>query len=251
MATLLIVGLDAAADLNNFGYVVCRFTRGRLELLAADVLGALARVKEIVGDHRHDDSKVLLAIDAPLGWPTALGEALQAHQAGEAIDVEPNDLFRRVTDKATKALVGKQPLDVGADRIARSAWRALNVLAEFRRCSGERIPLAMSPDFAGRMAVIEVYPAATLQAWGTTSSGYKGSDEGGATARGAIGRTFAERAPWLRGLVDNDVNVFDAGLCAIAAADFIEGLAVPPGDSDARAAQREGWIWVRRPPRCG
>src|SRR5512145_3311768 len=40
----------------------------------------------------------LIAMDAPLGWPIALGEKLVQHTAGEVLDIPANQLFRRETD---------------------------------------------------------------------------------------------------------------------------------------------------------
>lgn len=53
---------------------------------------------------------VLVAIDAPLGWPAALGTTLSRHRAGDGIATDPNELFRRETDSVIKRTLGKQPL---------------------------------------------------------------------------------------------------------------------------------------------
>jgi hypothetical protein len=48
---------------------------------------------------RSADGPVLLAIDAPLGWPAAMGPTLSTHSAGDEITVAPNTMFRRATDR--------------------------------------------------------------------------------------------------------------------------------------------------------
>ena len=45
-------------------------------------------------------------------------------------------------------------------------------------------------------------------------------------------------------MVDN-ADALDAGLCVLAAVDFLLGRAMKPQDEEM--AEKEGWIWVRRP----
>src|SRR5262245_11284788 len=40
----------------------------------------------------------VVALNAPLGWPSALASALAEHRAGQPIREEPDRLFRRETD---------------------------------------------------------------------------------------------------------------------------------------------------------
>jgi predicted nuclease with RNAse H fold len=239
-----IVGLDAAADLANFGRVVCRYAAGMLELVEAGVLRDDRGVEALARLLADGSERTLIAIDAPLGWPAALGRVLGSHRAGQLLPASANELFRRRTDRWVKQVIGKQPLDIGADKIARASWQALNVLDQLRSESGRPIPLAWRPDFDEAVAVIEVYPAASLEANGLSSKGYKDPLRG-TDARGRLSGALAWRAPWLAGLVGNKVDVFDAGLCAIAGADFVDGCAAVP--EDLALAQQEGWIWVRRP----
>ncbi len=56
----------------------------------------------------------VIALDAPLGWPIALGNVLSSHTAGSAIGEDPHLLFRREADRFVKRKLGKQSLDVGA-----------------------------------------------------------------------------------------------------------------------------------------
>jgi hypothetical protein len=78
-----------------------------------------------------------------------------------ALGKEPNELFRRATDDDIKLRLGKRPLDVGADRIARTAAAALKLLDRLRRETGRPIPLAWTPDEDPTWRAIEVYPVAT------------------------------------------------------------------------------------------
>ena len=239
---MLIVGLDAASDPRKFGLVLCLWSGANLSLMAAGTLGDAA-LRTRLDDELRVAERALLAVDAPLGWPAALAAALATHRAGEAIQASQNALFRRATDIAVLATTGKLPLEVGADRIARAAWQALNVLGQLRVATGQPIPLAWAPDFTDRIAAIEVYPGALLKATGGNPSGYKEQIEGRA-ARGSIAQRFAADAPWLADLLDAQTDVFDAALCVLAGLDFLRGNAEPP--TDRALAEKEGWAWVRR-----
>lgn len=94
---------------------------------------------------------------------------------------------------------------------------------------------------------MEVYPAATLKAYGAICRGYKGS-EAAKRVREALVRRFASSLADVvqrQALVSD--HVFDAAICTIAGFDFLAGTCLKPRDQ-ARA-RREGWIWVRDPCR--
>lgn len=189
----------------------------------------------------------LIAIDAPLGWPTALARVLPSHVAGAPVDAEANRMFRRLTDRVTKRETGKLPLDVGADRIARTARAALALLEDLRGRTGQDIPLAWKPAAPTRASAIEVYPAATLKVCGIVSSKYKRKRE--LETR----RRMLEPLSELIDLPDDETRMLassdalDAVVCVLAGADFVRGNVIEPEDMDV--ARREGWIWVRRPAR--
>lgn len=77
------------------------------------------------------------------------------HQAGVALDEALGHLFRRETDRFIRATIGKQSLDVGADRIARTCHAALTILVELRELTGEPIPLALEPGAPAGAAGVE------------------------------------------------------------------------------------------------
>jgi predicted nuclease with RNAse H fold len=201
-------------------------------------------VIDILADWITAGSRVLLAIDAPLGWPAEMGAALSSHRAGEPIDRAAHAMFRRETDRFIKRRIGKQSLDVGADRIARTAFAALAMLGAARRQTGHIIPLAWSPAFEGVVA-IEVYPAATLRAHGISDRGYK-AKEGDVERREVLSRLeqhFDLRVD--RGELLAKVDVLDAAACVLAGLDFEAGVAMAP--ENLNEARREGWIWARDP----
>jgi hypothetical protein len=189
--------------------------------------------------------QVLLAIDAPLGWPQDLGAQIARHYAGKPLDVEANDFFRRQTDKFVKARIGQQPLDIGADRIARTALSALKLLGAVEARTGMKIGLAWAAEPPTALKAIEVYPAATLRAHRLQNSGYKKPED--LEARSAILAELAERmaVECPADLLVANADALDAVVCVLAGADFLRGESLGP--RDAKAAEKEGWIWVRDP----
>lgn len=238
----LIVGLDAATQPNKFGYALGRISAGLLQVVTAGTLKdsrCSDALSAIIVPELNKASRVLVAIDAPLGWPALMGSALSTHSAGDVIDVRRDDLFHRVTDDFIRSKTNKPPLEVGASFIARAAHAALDVLGVLRENTGLPIPLAWTPDFRG-VAVIEVYPFATLSAWDCALSNYKRDR--------SVRRNIAERLlPRMQFEVSHALespDAFDACLCLVAAQDFLEGKSWPPENHDK--ALKEGWIWMRR-----
>ena len=191
------------------------------------------------------DHPALLAIDAPLGWPADLGSQLATHQAGDPLSVPPNTLFRRETDRHIWQRTGKLPLDVGADRIARTAHAALSLLTDLRQLTGQPIPLAWQPNTLPPLSAIEVYPAGTLKILFAPKKvpSYKG--KGNENGRIAILNQLKNYAtlPTATNLPQSNDDALDAALCVLAGADFLRGLTEPP--KNFSQAQKEGWIWVR------
>jgi hypothetical protein len=199
----------------------------------------------VAGWIRDSPGPVLLALDAPLGWPSPLRRGLAGHRAGARLPGEKNDLFRRTTDQHVASTLGKYPLEVGADRIARTAHWALAFLEELRERTGDPISMDWGTPPGSRISAIEVYPAATLLAWGASLRGYKAASGGG--ARQAL-------LPWLEEAMDRSVgdaelvasaDVLDAALCVATGILFLAGACLPPGDE--ALAREEGWIWFPSP----
>jgi len=200
---------------------------------------------DAIADWTTHTSCTLIALDAPLGWPTELGRTLCEHQAGAPIHCQANMMFRRETDRFVRKRVGKQPLDVGADRIARTARAALVLLDELRHRTGDAIPLAWNPGIGAGIHAIEVYPGALLAAYGVEATGYKQKSRH--IARQAVLGLLQKHIilPHDIALIEDNDDALDAVLCVLAAADFLRGDAVEP--TDLGIAKKEGWIWVRNP----
>ncbi len=241
----LILGLDCAVATRNRGLAVGSWDGTRLTVLEAthgDKLDAKTMLQQARAGF---EGPVLVAMDAPLGWPAALGEALGPHSTGQRITHAPNDLFRRYTDTFIKETLGKTPLEVGADRIARTAHAALEQLHGLRTSSGLGIEPLWTHQGDWDSGVIEVYPAATLTSMGMISRGYKKSNQADVRARmlDAL-RDHMTFAMDTQALLDQ-ADILDAVICLLAGVDFLTGRAMAPPSDRMDLIRKEGWVWVR------
>jgi len=241
--TICIIGIDCATDSRKVGLARGFIDGDRLFIDRLAKPGSAQSVADVVGAWVAPDQATLFALDAPLGWPALLAEQLITHQAGDVMNVDANILFRRYTDRFIKRMLGKQPLDVGADRIARTALAALKYLDGIGKTAGRDIRLAWSAELKSVWSAIEVYPAATLMQSGMRSVSYKKKEHS------------AERHQMLLALSDylmfstdtsvliEDDDVLDAAVCVLAGSHFLRGQCLLP--DDLALAKKEGWIWVR------
>lgn len=243
---ITIIGIDCATQAQKTGLAWGVWDGTAVTLHHTSLGQRQEAIAQTIARWLPPDGRALLALDAPLGWPTGLGDALAAHQAGAPLKPIANNLFRRETDTFIWRQTGKLPLDVGADRIARTAYSALSLLQDLRQLTGLPIPLAWEPEFTSGLGAIEVYPAGTLRVlFGPNKApGYKG--DGGRNGRFAI--LHALQNEWQLAVEpaimhDND-NALDAALCVLCGADFLRGQAAPP--TNRATAEKEGWIWVRQ-----
>lgn len=236
-----IVGVDCATDRRRVGLAFGEWQEGSAWVRDARMCGRNPPAQIIREWLAELGPPVLLALDAPLGWPVALGERLASHSAGDEIVASSEAMFRRDTDRFVREKLRKTPLDVGADRIARTAHAALKLLRELRQALDTEIPLAWDPNALADTSAIEVYPAATLIAHGIRSSGYKKRPDIG--ERQEIVVALRDHV----GLPNDDTKLLahadalDAAICVLAAKDFLESKAIPPANPER--AEREGWIW--------
>ncbi len=240
-----IIGIDCATIDTRIGLVLARNEAERIVILAAEIASPARPAVETICAWLESARPALLALDAPLGWPAEMGPSLIGHQPGAPLPISANRMFRRRTDRFIQETIGRRPLDVGADRIARTAHAALALLERVRTKTGLAIPLSWEPQDIQKAAAIEVYPAGTLQAGGMQASGYKkaGDVEARRALLARLGREMdlgAHRPALLA-----NADALDAAVCALAGGDYLAGRALPPTkDVDVR---KEGWIWVREP----
>ncbi len=241
---ITLIGIDCAVNPRKVGLALAVSSGSKTHLLRAEVGTHNSPVAQAVASWIPADGSVLLALDAPLGWPAPLAGKLHSHQAGDPVEEDPNIFFRRNTDRVVKEKIGKQSLDVGADRIARTAHAALSLLEELRRLTGLPVPLAWSHRPESPLCAIEVYPAATLVAHKLPSSGYKAKEDASGIRKIIVSSLHTKID--LQGLAPEliaNADVLDAVVCILAALDFLSGEVIAPTEPDL--ARKEGWIWVR------
>ena len=239
-----IIGIDCAVDERKVGVAIGSCIDGGCNLISIPLRVKTESVAQLVCNWIGRSAKTLLAMDAPLGWPAALGTALSGHLAGNGIGTSAELLFRRATDRFVKVHLNKQPLDVGADRIARTAKAALNFLTQVRIETNLAVPLVWKADFAEKVGAIEVYPAGTLVSYDLPSSGYKEKNQD--EARKQILEGLGRHMDLQLGLADGEKNadILDAIICVLSGADFLRARSYCP--KDLGEAAKEGWIWVKR-----
>lgn len=269
-----IIGIDMAVQDRDAGICAAEFAAtGPIQITYASPghkTGAL--VEQLNTLMATAGPNLLLAIDAPLGWPVDMGNALSVHVAGARIALGKRLMFSRWTDRYVRSRPRQQPpLEVGANLIARVAHRACEVLESLRKT--QSVPLAWDPPTThqGRWA-IEVYPGGLLRHLniGNTSGtarealSYKSKKDAGRPARKRVLDALLSQEELVLGdtvdrdLMETNPDVLDAAICVLAGADFLRGRCtswseegpqkvVKPAGDDMQNVQREGWIWLRRP----
>ena len=92
-----IVGIDCATVADRVGLAL-GVPNGDGWRLVDVTTGSRARLPAaVVGAWLVEWPNALLALDAPLGWPAALGHALATHRAGAPIAAAADALFRGAT----------------------------------------------------------------------------------------------------------------------------------------------------------
>lgn len=242
-----IIGIDCATQDKNIGLALGRFDGHGCHISSATVGSKKNSVLETITGWITDDHPTLIALDAPLGWPTDLGKSLQLHESGAYISTEPDKLFNRLTDKIVREHTGRKPLEVGANLIARTAHSALKLLHQLRSQTGESIPLlTTAPTMNSKVCAIEVYPTATLIVKGFMQP-YKNKEQ--VQARRSILSSLETQIHISadKSLVEENDDALDAAICVLAGVDFLRKNVIIPDQSEIQFAEKEGWIWVQKP----
>lgn len=240
-----VIGIDCATQPNRIGLALAHFDSERWRVIETLTCGPMRLPLEILATWVGQHPRVLLALDAPLGWPIGMVPALASHRAGEVLPAEASTMFNRETDRSIHERLKTRPFDVGADKIGRTAHSALSLLRKLRESTGYAIPLAWLPGVPIKPVAIEVYPAASLRAHGLMSVGYT---RVGTESRRVVARALTDKLKlFLPSSFDAETvgaHELDAVLCVVAGIDFVEGMSVPP--KNLGLARREGWIWARQ-----
>ncbi len=254
-----IIGVDCAVEPRKTGLAHAIWKGGTLSAVEVFQPRSETALDAWIGDRLSGSPGLLLALDSPLGWPAALGVSLAGHRAGRPVGAETNALFRRLTDQIVRERTGKQPLEVGADRIARTAVAALDLLDRAGRALGEPVELGWSPQNLPRLSAIETYPAAWLTGRGLPARRYKDASSEAGERREIILRWIegtAEQArdpeapavaldETTRAAALASSHLLDAFICLLCGVDFLLGRCRPPAPHELELAAKEGWIWFR------
>ena len=141
----VLLGIDCSSSPKKTGLALGEARGGEIHILRCTTGSKRMPPAMIAFEWLKGYEDVIIALDAPLGWPKALGSNLSLHKAGMPLKVNADNLFSRETDREIRQRLGKKPLEVGANLIARTAVAALSLLGELRRSTGRKIPLAWAP----------------------------------------------------------------------------------------------------------
>ena len=256
---VFLIGVDCATQANKTGLARSEFDGENCRLLdvkmGSKCLDPASKLCEWVKLSK--DSPTLIALDAPLGWPDGFGNKLAGHEVGQPVKETCREkFFDRETDRVVKCLSKQKPLSVGADRIARTAFVALEILNEVRqKQKGQKLDVLVDRpmDIQGAQA-IEVYPAATLKMYGYPNKGYKDkkNTDHRKIREEIINKLSEDFKPILkqchRERMLDEPDALDAVVCILAALDFLKGKARgPESDLERARAEKEGWIWFKKP----
>lgn len=234
------LGIDIASQPGNTGVCLVEWTAGAGRVVDLDVgVGSDTKLLE----RMTDPSVTKIGIDAPLGWPSPLIDALVGLQADRRWPVgrSRRDLLYRSTDLHVAEEMGRLPLSVAASFLAWPALRAVDLRQQ-----------AVDARKDGDLAILEVYPAAALMRWGLVSNGisYRGSGEVASERRRVmietvvdeLGPSFSVSGEFHQRCVASD-HMIDALACALVAraAECRDGLDPVPKEHEV-AAREEGWI---------
>lgn len=225
-----ILGVDLAAQPKNTSVALLEGNRVIDLLSSADDDAITERARECGA----------IGIDAPLGWPDAFVDVVNAHHRGEPTrPADPRSLQLRLTDRVVHHTTGKRPLSVSTDRIGVVALRAIGLLEHM---------VGPGADRAGGASVFETYPGGAVTAWSLVEGSYKRPDS--TPQRTAIVDALATHlhlGPHRDRMIASDDDL-DAVLSAVLAALATIGRTVPPLPDQRDVAQREGWIHIPSGP---
>lgn len=267
MTPVTVIGIDYATTAGNLGVAIARIEGTTVTVTdlpkhsGPSALPSESVIAEALAPKLASADPILLAVDIPFGWPAGMGPALSAHHAGEQIESPAAEFFLRHTDRHVQERVAElnlqdragaiRPMSVGADRIARAALSWQKALHRLRTAHGHPIPVLVRSDRPPGSGAIEVYPAATLRAFGLPFTGYKGSESAARDRRAqilagleALGlRPDPEERALRHRLVDSD-HALDAVICTLAAREFLRGNVYDPPADRRELIRKEGWMWV-------
>ncbi len=296
-----IVGIDCAAQDENIGITYSEWKGvGKFQIKEVYQGFCYCKLFDYIKKNatpNGEELEFLIAFDAPLGWPQGLGEFLCEQSAGNpdfpidfTYDAKADCLFTRATDRIVKKRMVKEngkagvlPLSVGADKIARASFKALEIINNLRNFiqaefQVDKFSLTWTHDAKKipKFSMIEVYPAATLFSWNKTFKGYKSDEKVKERILEFLGESdeiwsanrcdvkpmdHLDVCKWEKAgskkeykktkLSENkNTDAFDSLICAFTGKEFLEGNLTGPdkwvsdGIISEERLKKEGWIWT-------
>jgi len=192
------------------------------------------------------NDKFLICIDSPLGWPESFKKQLSNHMTGNPIKIPKDSFFLRETDKIIHKELGKKPLEVTANFIARTAFSALNFLDEISKEIGNDIKLVWKLDAVYDNGVIETYPAGWLESEGIKSMGYKKNPDRIREIFSYIEKNSSIDLSIIRKRELSD-HELDSLICCLVGKEFLDGKCIDPFKFGITIPllTGEGWIWFK------
>ncbi len=227
-----LVGIDFSTNPRDCGICV-------LEGGAITHIGRGSKAAEhpdwLVG---HCAEAAVVAVDVPFGWPRPFMEALSCYRIGDALDL-PREQYRlRATDFWIKENIPPlQPLSVSTDKLGSTSIVGTKLLRALDNEGFRLSPRSAVPS----AAVVEVYPAASLRAWGLAHKNIETP-----TMLETLRKAFklaiedADREILLRSR-----HCLDALVSALTAREYADGNTFyPPKYIPDETIEIEGWIHV-------
>jgi predicted nuclease with RNAse H fold len=213
---------------------------------------AVAYVGRGNASHKHPDWLLehclgadAVGVDVPFGWPAPFVEALRDHEIGAAFRRDRRPYRLRTTDvwladtlprRLARDIGRPTPFSVSTDKLGATAMVGtvlLQALSDDFRLSPRRSGVPQ--------AVLEVYPAASLWAWGLRHRNIEVPATLG-VLREAFGLEI--RKADLKRLLESR-HCFDALVAALTAREYGDGNTFdPPEDVPDGTLRLEGWIRV-------
>jgi len=258
MENICIIGWDAASDEKNNGLVKASVEDAKIDIKQVwkhrDPMKLVDTISNWIDEERKKNSKIILAVDCPMGWPIGFDGYLKQHSAGYFGSKELLEFPRRATDRKifenyqkfkpnAKNKYAINPLDVACNLIARASFETFKRIHDIEN----KVKIIWSKDEIYDVGLIEVYPSVTIAFNDFKISPYKKKKWSNAKADNldSIKDSFVNTKE-LSAIIKKEHD-FDALICCIAAKDFLQGKCFEPEGSIKSVVEKEGWIWVKDP----
>lgn len=253
---MLIVGVDCSTDNSNNGIATLDTKKMIMKLInqkngmnTVDLI--YEEISNFIGQDS-DDRKVLICLDAPLGWPEKFGATLSSHDAGEYIPVDKSTFFSRYTDEFCSSqlkLDRNTVLDVAADKIAKTSYTVLEMINNLNNkfINNKKLSLVWDPREKFEIGIIEVYPRTWITQTRLSKLKYKSSHSANA-------KTKKRNRKWIVGFINSLYTItnlnkqgtnehrVDALICCLIGDYFMRNMCCSPPNGNT-IVKKEGWIW--------